>query len=63
MSDRNEQIEKAYEDRHGSKKETYEKVNEGRGPTDLGRFTMAEVSKWYLENDVGALNKQAGFNS
>ena len=24
---------------------------------------MAEVSKWYLENDVGALKKQTGFNS
>ena len=63
MSDRNERIEKANEDRHGSKKETYEKVNEGKGPKDLGRITMAEVSKWYLENNIGALKKQTGFNS
>ncbi len=63
MADRNEQIENAYEDRHGSKKETYEKLNEGKEKKDPGRFTMAEVSKWYLENDVGALKIQTGFNS
>ena len=63
MADRNAQMETAYEDRHGSKKETYEKVNEGKGPKDPGRFTMAEVHKRYLENDVGALKVQTGFNS
>ncbi len=63
MADRNAHIENAYEDRHGSKKETYEQLNEGKWPKDLGRFTMAEVSTWYLENNVGALKKQTGFNS
>ena len=62
-ADRNEQIENAYEDRHGSKKETYEKLNEGKGPKDPGRFTMAEVRKWFLENGVGTLKIQTGFNS
>ena len=62
-ADRNEQIENAYEHRHGSKKETYEKLNEGKGPRDPGRFTMAEVRKWFLENGVGTLKIQTGFNS
>jgi hypothetical protein len=63
MADRNAQIEKTHEDRYGSKKETYEKLNEGKGPKEPGRFTMAEMRKWYLENDIGALKIQTGFNS
>ena len=63
MADRNAQIRTAYNVRSGSKKETYDKLNEGKGPKDLGRFTMAEVRKWFLENDVGTLKIQTGFNS
>ena len=60
---RNEEIEKAYEFRYGSKIETFKKVNEGKEPKDPSRFSMAEVRKWFLENDVGTLKIQTGFNS
>ena len=63
MADRNQQIRNAYNEKHGSKKETYDKLNEGLGPRDAGRTSMAEVRKWYLENDVSALKIQTGFNS
>ena len=60
---RNEKIREAYEDRFGSKVETYKKVNEGIAPKDPDRFSMAEIRKWFLENEVGTLKKQTGFNS
>ena len=60
---RNEEIEKAYEFRYGSKIETFKKVNEGKEPKDPSRVSMAEVRKWFLENDVGTLKIQTGFNS
>ncbi len=62
-ADRNDKIQDAYNDRHGSEKETCEKVNEGKENKEPGRFTTAEVRKWYLEDDIGALKKQTGFNS
>ena len=60
---RDELLRKAYEDRFGSKMETYKKVNEGIAPKDPDRFSMAEVRKWFLENEVGTLKIQTGFNS
>ena len=50
---RNEKIREAYEDRFGSKVETYKKVNEGIAPKDPGRFSMAEVRKWFLKTKQG----------
>ncbi len=52
---RDELLRKAYEDRFGSKMETYKKVNEGIAPKDPDRFAMADVRKWFLENGVGTL--------
>ena len=65
---RNQQIREAYNVRSGSKLETFKQVNEGArfegiGPKDKNRITMAEVRKWYLENNIGALKIQTGFNS
>ena len=65
---RNQQIREAYNVRTGSKLETFKQVNEGArfegiGPKDKNRITMAEVRKWYLENNIGALKIQTGFNS
>lgn len=58
-----DRIRTAYNVKHGSKKETLDKLNEGLGPRDAGRTSMAEVRKWYLVNDIGALKIQTGFNS
>ena len=62
-ADRSQTIRKAYNERYGSKKETYDKLNERKGPKDEGRTSMKEVRKRYLENDIGALKKQPGSNS
>ena len=58
---RNQQIREAYNVRTGSKLETFKQVNEGArfegiGPKDKNRITMAEVRKWYLENNRSPKN-------
>ena len=60
---RNQKIREAYNVRTGSKLETFKQVNEGLEPGDDGRISMAEVRKWFLEFNIGALKKQTGFNS
>ena len=60
---RNQKIREAYNVRTGSKLETFKQVNEGLEPKDPDRFSMAEVRKWFLENDIGTLKIQTGFNS
>ena len=60
MASKSEQIREAYNVRSGSKLETFKQVNsgarfEGVGPKDKNRITMAEIRKWYLENNIGAL--------
>ncbi len=57
---RNQHIPEAYNVRTGSKLETFQQVNEGARfggirPRAKNKITMAEVNKWYLENDTGAL--------
>ena len=59
MASKSERIRDAYNVRSGSKLETFKQVNEGGG----NRISMAEIRKWYLENDIGALKIQTGFNS
>ena len=68
MATKSERIRDAYNVRSGSKLETFKQVNsgarfEGIGPKDKNRITMAEIRKWYLENNIGALKIQTGFNS
>ena len=68
MATKSERIRDAYNVRSGSKLETFKQVNEGArfegiGPKDKNRITMAEIRKWYLENNIGALKIQTGFNS
>ena len=60
---RNLKIQEAYNVRAGSKLETFKQVNEGLEPRDAERISMAEVRKWFLENDKGTLKIQTGFNS
>ena len=60
---RNQKIQEAYNVRIGSKLETFKQVNEGLEPKDAKRISMAEVRKWFLENDKGTLKIQTGFNS
>ena len=60
---RNRKIQEAYNVRAGSKLETFKQVNEGLEPRDPERISMAEVRKWFLENDKGTLKIQTGFNS
>ena len=68
MAEKSQQIRDAYNVRTGSKRETFKQVNagarfEGIGPKDKNRITLADIRKWYLEHNIGALNIQSGFNS
>ena len=62
-AERSQTIRDAYNEKHGSKKEAYDKLNSGKPPGDPNRFSMADVRQWYLKNDIGTLKQQTGFNS
>ena len=55
---RNQKNREAYNVRTGSKLETFKQVNEGLEPGDDGRISMADVRKWFLEFNIGALKNK-----
>ena len=57
-AERSQTIRDAYNEKHGSKKDTHDKLNSGKPPRDPNRISMEEVCQWCLKNDIGALKNK-----